>query len=142
MAKKLNQHVMTASFREGLTNVYADALAAWGVFPDEIVPHIIGTATVTVTEADLARMREVLSGLVELSGHSNAGRIEISLPEGAQYLTDHRPTLTQEQREAKRAGKGVVASKEEAKRRNETREALRRKLAEQHGIDLDEEDEA
>jgi hypothetical protein len=140
--KKLNQHVMKSSFRIGLTEVYRNALKGVGVNAAEIKPHMDSSATVTVTDAQLATMREKLAGMTELSGHSNAGRITIHLPAGEQYLAKNRPTLTDEERAAKgRKGTGTGISKEEADRRRAAREALKAKLATLHGIDLDADDD-
>jgi hypothetical protein len=141
LSKKLNQHVMTAKFRLGLTEVYRNALRAAGVTASEIKPHMDSSATVTVTEPQLVKLREI-TGLKELSGHSNAGRITIHIPAAAVFLKNNRPTLTPEERAAKgRKGTGAGADKEEAERRRREREALRAQLNELHGIDLGAEEE-
>lgn len=142
MTKKLNQHVMTAKFREGLTAAYREALEAAGVFAESIKPHIIGTATVVVTEAELEALRKHYGAeMIELTGHGNSGAIEISLPGGAQYLTDNRPTMTEAERAAKGKGAGSASErKAQAEQRRALREILRQQLAELHGIDLDAEE--
>jgi hypothetical protein len=138
LTKKLNQHVMKSSFRIGLTEVYRNALKGVGVNPSEIKPHMDSSATVTVTDAQLATMRAKLAGMTELSGHSNAGRVTIHIPAAEQYLANNRPTLTDEERAAKgRKGTGTGVDKAEAERRRAAREALKAKLATLHGIDLD-----
>lgn len=137
MAKKLNQHVMTAKFREGLIAAYENALAKLDIYPGQTLPHIIGTATVTITNSDLETLRTHYGkDLIEITPHRNSGSIEISLPEGFEYLKANRPTMTKEEREAKAAGKGTM-NREEAERRKADREALRKRLAELHQIDLD-----
>jgi len=139
LTKQLNQFVMTAKFREGLTQAYRKALAAIGVTPESIKPHIIGTATIVVTENQLMAIRlNYGSQMIELSAHSNSGAIEISLPEGAQYLTSNRPTLTEAERATKGGSTGSASErKAKAEQRRALRRDMRRRLAELHGIDLD-----
>jgi len=139
----LNKHVMTSSYREGLTKAYRNALIDSGVGADkaEIKPHILGTATVTLTEVQLAKLRDKRGEeLVELTGHGNNGQIEILLPEGIAYLEKNRPTLTDEEREAKKrkADGSRAASAEEAQKRKEARERMAQMLKDRFGIDLSE----
>lgn len=140
--KKLNQHVMTQKFREGLADVYRTALQAIGVEPDLVQPHIIGTCTVTITDGELAILRAHYgNAMTELTPHRNSGAIEILIPEGEDFLTENRPTMTDDERAKKRAsGKGV--NREETEKRRAKRQELRRKLAELHGIDLDSDEAA
>lgn len=141
MAKKLNQHVMTRDFREGLAGVYRSALKAIGVEPDLVQPHIIGTASVEITEGELAILRAHYgNAMTELSPHRNSGMIEILIPEGEDFLAANRPTMTDEEREAKKA-RGTGANREAAAERQRVKAELRRKLANLHGIDLDSEDD-
>lgn len=138
----LNKHVMTNAFRTGLTKVYRDALIEAGVGADsaEVKPHIIGTATVTLTDAQLAQLRTHYGDkLIELTSHSNAGRIEVLLPAGEKFLAKNRPTLTDEERAAKSAsGGGRGISPEEKARREAAREKMSAMLRERFGIDLSE----
>ena len=135
--KRLNEHVMTASFREGLRQAYANALAKLDIPTEEIRPHIIGSATVVLTDVGLEILRTKYGEkMLELSPHSNSGAIEIFLPEGEAYLKKNRPTMTDEERQAKNAPKGSF-SREAAQKRKETRAALRERLKALHNIDLD-----
>jgi hypothetical protein len=142
MSKKLNQHVMTAKFREGLRDVYISALADAGIDLDEeqVKPHMWGTADIELSEGQLSVLREHYeSDLDELSAHRNSGWIEIGLPAGLDYLENNRPTLTDEERAAKES-RGTGVNREEAEKRRKAKQALRRRLAEKYGIDLDNED--
>lgn len=135
--KQLNQHVMTAAFRQGLTETYEKALAKHGVVVSDVKPHIIGSATVTVTEAELAILREKYGNtMLELTPHGNSGAIELFLPEGEKYITKNRPTMTDEEREAKNSKKGTL-NREEAMRRRTAKATLRARLRDLHKIDLD-----
>lgn len=135
--KRLNEHVMTAAFREGLRQAYATALAKLEIPNEEIRPHIIGSATVVVTDIGLDVLRAKYGDkMLELSVHGNSGAIEIFLPEGEAYLKKNRPTMTAEEREAKKA-KGGGINREAAQARKETRAALRLRLKSLHDIDLD-----
>lgn len=139
----LNKHVMTNTFRVGLAKAYRDALLDAGIGADgaEIKPHIIGTATVKVTDAQLGQLRAHYGEkMVELSGHGNSGNIEILLPAGEKFLSKNRPTLTDEERAARQSSgngsRGV--SPEEKARREEARERMNNLLKSRFGIDLSE----
>lgn len=138
----LNKHVMTNAFRTGLTKVYRDALIDAGISADkaEIKPHIIGTAHVTVTDAELQLLRDKYGDkLMELSGHSNSGSIEILLPAGEKFLLKNRPTLTDEERAAKQSsGNGRGVSPEVKAAREAARERMNNLLKERFGIDVSE----
>lgn len=139
----LNKHVMTTAFRTGLTKAYRDALLSDGIPADkaEIKPHIIGSATVTLTDAQLTTLRDKRGdALIELSGHGNNGQIEILLPEGVAYLEKNRPTLSDAERAAKKSsGTGKrAASAEETEKRRQARERMNALLKERFGIDLSE----
>lgn len=147
MAKKLNQHVMTRAFRLGLIAVYAEALMSAGVsLPDEdIKPHLNSSATVTLTDAQLAKVRAAkLPGYTELSAHGNSGAITLHFKGALEFLLNNRPTLTDEEREArKRKGTGVsVGTKEEREARRAARAELNAKLAEAYGIQFGNPDDA
>lgn len=144
MSKKPNQHVMTAAFRTGLTQVYVEALAEAGIYPEEVRPHIIGAATVTLTDDQLEDLRGLRSDMTELSGHGNSGRIKIVLPEGIEYLKENRPTLTEAERQEKYGAKGTGragVSAEERARRAAMEAELKALLESEHGIDLDSDSE-
>lgn len=150
--KQLNQNVMTKAFRLGLTAVYRDALAKIGVPLDDeaIKPHINSSATVTLTDAQLAKLRDAkLADYEELSAHGNSGAITIHFKGALLFLLDNRPTLTDEERAARKRGKGTgpnVGTKEDQEKRRAAREELNRKLSEAYGIqfgqtsDADDED--
>lgn len=135
--KPLNQHVMTARFRDGLTQAYENALAKLKLKPEDVKPHIVGSATVVITAQELEALRKHYGDkMLELSLHRNNGSIEIFLPEGEAYITKNRPTMTDEERKAKAAsGKGV--NREESERRKQIKLQLRARLKGIHGIDLD-----
>lgn len=139
----LNKHVMKTEFRLGLTKVYRDALIAAGVGADsaEIAPHIIGTATVKLTDAQLHKLRAHYGDkLEELTSHTNSMKIEILLPQAVDYLSKNRPTLTEEERAAKKS-KGTGArgiSEEERARREASRQRMEKILMERYGVDLSE----
>jgi hypothetical protein len=139
MVKKLNAHVMKTEFREGLRDVYREALTSAGVTPQEVKPHIYGGATVKVTDAELAKLRSFYGDkLVELSGHGNSGAIEIILPAGEEFLLNNRPTLTDEEREAKKGtgeGRGGVSA-EVREKREASRKRMEELLKSRYGIDL------
>lgn len=132
-----NKHVMKKAFREGLTAVYREALESAGIGAEEIRVHLDSAGTVTITDAELDSLREARPDMIELSGHSNAGRIRIHLPEAGEYLANNRPTLTDEERAARKGKGGSQVDEAERQRRKEAAEALKRKLDELHGIDLD-----
>lgn len=137
----LNTHVMTREFREGLTKVYRNALIDAGIAADaaSVKPHILGTATVTLTDEQLTQLRAHYGEkLEELTGHSNSGAVEILLPAGEKFLKNNRPTLTPEQREAARSsGTGArLASAEERAKREASRQRMAKLLSERFGIDL------
>lgn len=140
MAKKVNEFVMTKAFRTGLTAVYADALAKVGVklTDDQIKPHLNSSATVTLTDAQLETVRAAnLPNFNELSAHGNNGNVTIVLQAGIDYLLKNRPTLTEEERAAKKAGKGTgpnVGTKEEQEKRRAARESLNANLFNAYGI--------
>lgn len=139
----LNKHVMTTAFRTGLAKAYRDALIDAGIGADkaEIKPHIIGTATVTLTDAQLDQLRQHYGDkLVELTSHSNSGRIEILMPAGEKFLEKNRPTLTDEERTARKGGNGTGrgVSPEEKARRQAVKDRLNGIIAKRHGIDLSE----
>lgn len=135
--KQLNQHVMTAAFRAGLTDTYRKALAKLDIPAEDIKPHIIGTVTITVTDVGLETLRAKYGDkMLELTAHSNSGTIEILLPEGEAYIAKHRPTMTDEERQAKNAPKGN-RNREEIERRKASRAALRERLKGLYNIDLD-----
>lgn len=139
MPKKINEHVMTAKFREGLRAAYQAALAEAGVIlsDDQIKPHMWGSADVELTDSELEAVRSYFEGdLTELSNHRNSGWIEILIPAGESYLADNRPTLTEAERQAGK-GTGNTVSRELAEQRRAKKAELRRRLAELHGIDLD-----
>lgn len=134
--KPLNQHVMTSAFRLGLTNVYKKRLADVGVVNVTIKPHMNSSATVTLTDAELDKVRTI-DGITELSAHGNSGAITIVIPEAIEFLKNNRPTLTDEEREARKRGTGTgVGTKEEQERRRAERAKLDALLKDQHGIDL------
>lgn len=142
MAKKLNEHVMKNSFKEGLRGVYLDLLkdAEIELDSDQVKPHMWGSADVELTEEELSILRTHYEGdLTELSAHRNSGFIEIVLPAGLDFLDNNRPTLTDEERAAKESrGEGV--NREEAEKRKAAKLALRKRLAEKHNINLDSDD--
>lgn len=138
MAKKLNQHVMTYAFRSGLEAVYAQALE---VSTEDVTAHIYGGATVTLTEAQLAWARKHVTGLEELSAHGNSGKITLVIPAGLAYVEANRPTLTDEERKAKAAGAGKGIDRAASEARKARIAALRARLKDVHGIDLDGESE-
>lgn len=143
MAKKLNEHVMKNSFKEGLRGVYIDALSAAGVDLEDsqVKVHMWGSADVELTNDELESLRaHYESELEELSAHRNSGFIEIVLPAGLAFLDNNRPTLTEEERKAKQAS-GTGVNREEAERRKNAKAALRKRLAARHGINLDGSDE-
>ncbi len=74
----------------------------------------------------------------ELTGHGNSGRIEVLLPALREYVRINRPTLTEEERAAKKAGTGNGVSAEERAARAALRAELERELLDVHGIDLSE----
>lgn len=133
MAKKLNQHVMTFKVRTDLAAIYAKAFE---ISAENVTPHIYGGATVILTEAQLAWARNNIAGLEELSGHGNSGRITVVIPAGLEYVTSHRPTLSDEERAAKKSsGKGIDRAASEARKKRIAE--LRARLKDTHGIDLD-----
>ncbi len=139
MAKKLNEHVMTNKFREGLRAVYIAALGEAGIIldSDQVKPHMWGSADVELTDDELSILRAHYEGdMDELSAHRNSGFIEIVIPEGVDYLDNNRPTLTEEERAAKQS-RGEGLNREEAERRKKAKQALRARLAAKHNIDLD-----
>ncbi len=128
---------MKESFRVGLTAVYEEAIRMAGANPIEVKPHMEGSATVQLTEADWNKVKAHYSDtLLQLSLFSNKGNVTIALPKGIEFLLHNRPTLTDEERTAK---------PKEAGKRSETRESmdamkqarleLKKKLLEIHGID-------
>jgi len=136
MAKKLNQHVMKFQTRTDLEAIYAEALE---ISAEDVTPHIWGGATVVLTDAQLAWARKNVAGLEELSQHGNSGKITVVIPAGLDYIAQNRPTLSEEERAAKKsAGKGVDRAASEA-RKSRIAE-LRKRLVDLHGIDLDSEE--
>lgn len=154
MTEKRNQHVMTRAFRLGLTAVYREALARVGIklSDDQIKPHLNSSATVTLTDSQLATLRAAnLPDYAELSAHGNSGAITIVFKGAIEFLVHNRPTLTPEEREARKKGKGTgpnIGTKEEVEARRRERERLNAKLAELYGIqfgkpeDSDDDDDA
>lgn len=139
--KPLNQHVMTARFREGLTQAYSNALAKLKLKPEDVKPHIVGSCTVVISTAELETLRKHYGDkMLELSLHRNNGAIEIFLPEGEAYIAKNRPTMTAEERAAK-ASKGIGINREEADRRKRAKADLRARLKGLHGINLDGDDD-
>lgn len=135
--KKLNEHVMTARFRLGLVQAYINALHKLGITAEDVKPHIVGSATVIITDTELVKLRDKYGDkMLELTLHRNSGAIEILLPEGENYLKNNRPTMTDEERNAK-ASKGGGINREEAQRRKDAKAALRERLKALHGINLD-----
>jgi hypothetical protein len=139
---------MTKAFRTGLTAVYVSALKGVGVAVDvdDITPHINSAATVILTDAQLETVRAAkLEGYAELSAHGNSGAIKIVVKAGIDYLLKNRPTLTDEERAAKRAGKGTgpsIGTKEEVAARRRAQDELNRKLEEAYGIKFGKPEEA
>lgn len=138
MAKKLNQHVMKFQTRTDLAAIYAKAFE---VSANDVTPHIYGGATVTLTEAQLAWARKNIVGLEELSSHGNSGKITVVIPAGLEYIEANRPTLTDEERKAKQGGTGKGVDRAASEARKARIAALRARLKDVHGIDLDGESE-
>jgi hypothetical protein len=135
---KINTFVMTVKFREGLRDAYREALTAAGVPANNVKPHIIGSATVTVTDAQLENLRGFYGDqMTELSGHGNSGAIEILLPAGEAYLLQNRPVLSDEERAAKESGGGRGGvSTEEREKREAARKRMEALLQDRYGVDL------
>jgi len=139
----LNKHVMTNAFRTGLIKAYRDALidAKIGADSAEIKPHINGMATIKLTDAQLEALRAHYGdSLIEMTAHSNSGKIKVLLPAGEKFVMGHRPTLTEEERAAKKSsgvGRGGLSDEERAKR-EAARERMNKMLLERYGVDLSE----
>lgn len=135
-----NKHVLKTAAREEMIRLTKQAFAEIGIELGKtlITPHLIGSVTVTLTDAQLHAARAKIAGLRELTGHGNSGRIEIVLPVVREYVVKNRPTLTEEERQAKKTGTGTGVSAEERAARAALRAELERGLLDAHGIDLSE----
>jgi len=137
MAK--NVHVLKNEARETLSQIARDTFAGAGIDLGQtrITPHLIGSVTVILTDAQLHAARVKIGGWLELTGHGNSGRIEVIFPALREYAKANRPTLTEAEREAKKTEGGGV-SREEAEARRKLRAELEAELLSTHGIDLSE----
>lgn len=135
-----NKHVLKASARETMIRLTREAFAEIGIDLGKttITPHLIGSVTVVLSDAQLHAARAKIAGMRELTGHGNSGRIEIVLPTVRAYVVKNRPTLTEEERQAKKAGTGNGVSAEERAARAALRAELEAELKDAHGIDLSE----
>lgn len=143
MAKR-KVFAMKSEYRSGMIATVTEALAGIEVEPESVGPHLDGTVTVQVSESDLEAMRAHYGeSLVEYTVHANSGRIRVSFPESEAFFAANSPVLTEEERaaRAKRSGSGQRVDREAAERRKRALEARRARLAELHGVDLNEVDE-
>lgn len=135
-----NKHVLKSQAREAMVKLAKEAFAEIGIDLSKtlITPHLIGSVTVTLSDAQLHAARAKIAGMRELTGHGNSGRIEVVLPTVREYVVKNRPTLTEEERQAKKAGTGSGVSAEERAARAALRAELEAELKAAHGIDLSE----
>lgn len=135
-----NKHVLKASARETMIRLTREVFTEIGIDlgKNPITPHLIGSVTVILTEAQLATARAEITGMRELTGHGNSGKIEVLIPAVRTWVMENRPTLTEEERAAKKAGTGNGLSAEERAARAALRAELEAELKDAHGIDLSE----
>lgn len=135
-----NKHVLKQEARETMIRLTRQAMSEIGIDLTKtlITPHLIGSITVTLTDAQLHAARTHIPGWKELTGHGNSGKIEVLIPVVREWVMNNRPTLTEEERAAKKASGGSGISREEAEARRALRAELEAELKAAHGIDLSE----